>query len=85
MRRITPSLMAGLFDTLVHPGMYRTVGLPGWRTWNAVRTSPSHRALRAEAYRPVLAALQNAGAFRGARVPRAWRRICLVDTAGAAI
>lgn len=85
VRRITPTLMAGLFDTLIHPGVYETVGLPGWRTWNAVRTSRSRRALRAEAFRPVLAALQNAGAFRRGRVPRGWRKVCQVDASGAAL
>lgn len=84
VRRVTPSLMAGLFDTLVHPGVYRTVGLPGWKTWNTVRKSRTRRALRAEAFRPVLAALQGSGAFRGGRVLRGWRRICLVDATGAA-
>jgi hypothetical protein len=76
VRRLGPYLMEGIFDSLVHPGVYRTVGLPGWRTWNRVRTSPSRRRLRAEAFRPVAAAVAQAGAFRDGRLPRAWRRSC---------
>jgi hypothetical protein len=76
-------MMAGLFDSLVQPGVYRTVGLPGWRTWNAVRTSEARRELRAEAFRPVMDVLRAAGAFgpRG-RPPRSWRRVCRVDAGG---
>jgi hypothetical protein len=77
VRRIAPTLVAGLFDTLVQPGVYRSIGLPGWRTWNAVRASTSHQRLRAEAVRPVCEALRQAGAFgqRG-RLPPSWRRLC---------
>jgi predicted metal-dependent hydrolase len=83
VRQLGPAIMTGIFDSLVHPGVYRTVGLPGWRTWNAVRKSQSHRQLRAEALRPVLDAARDAGVFghRG-RLPRPWRQACLVDSRG---
>ena len=72
--------MEGIFDSLVHPGVYRTVGLPGWRTWNRVRVSAERRGLRAEAFRPVAAALVASGAFgRKGRIPRAWRRACRIE------
>ena len=83
VRHLSPAIMAGTFDSLVHPGVYRTVGLPGWRTWNAARNSESRRQLKAEAFRPILAVLRDAGAFgRRRRVPRSWRKLCRVDIAG---
>ena len=74
IRRLGPTIMAGIFDSLVHPGVYRTVGLPGWRTWNQARKTEARRQLRLEAFHPVFEALQAAGAF-GRRTPRAWREI----------
>lgn len=82
VRRVAPYLMEGAIDSLVHPGVYATVGLPPWKTWNAVRKSRSRRQLRAESLRPILAELLDIGAFR--RVPRPWRRACMVDARGRA-
>ena len=83
VRHLAPAIMAGIFDSLVHPGVYRSVGLPGWRTWNAARNSESRRQLKAEAFQPILAVLRDAGAFgRRHRVPRSWRKLCRVDIAG---
>lgn len=83
VRRIAPSIMGSMFDGLVHPGVYETVGLPGWKTWKAVRTSEARRAMKAEAFRPVLATLQNVGAFGASgRVPKAWQKACRVDASG---
>lgn len=82
VRRMAPSMMAGVVDSLVHPGVYRTVGLPGWRTWNAARKTASRRELRARSLRLVCHAVSAAGVFRGGRVPRAWQRACSVDEAG---
>jgi hypothetical protein len=77
IRHLGPLIMEGIFDSLVHPGVYRTVGLPGWRTWNQVRRSPTRRAQKAEAFRPILDALQDAGAFANPdRLPRSWRHSC---------
>jgi hypothetical protein len=76
VRHISPIIMAALFNSMIHPGVYRAVGLPGWRTWNKVRKSPSRRELKMEAFRPVFKALSAAGAFGSRRsLPRAWRRI----------
>lgn len=80
VRHVAPMIMEGLFDSMVHPGVYRTVGLPGWRTWNATRKSPTRTRLRAQAMRPVYEALRDAGAFgRKASPPRSWRRLCELE------
>jgi hypothetical protein len=77
VRHVVPLLLEGVFDSLVHPGVYETVGLPGWKTWNQVRRSPRRRATRQEVLRPVAAAVARAGMFgRRGRLPWAWRRAC---------
>ena len=75
IRHFGPAIMTGVFDSLVHPGVYRAVGLPGWRTWNKVRKTPERQNLRRESFRPVCAALQGVGAFgtRGS-LPGSWRK-----------
>jgi predicted metal-dependent hydrolase len=83
VRHTAPIAMEGIFDSLIHPGVYKAVGLPGWRTWHQVRKSESRRQLKAESFRPVCEALRTAGAFgRRGRLPRAWRRACRVDARG---
>jgi hypothetical protein len=80
VRWVAPVGLATLFDSMVHPGVYKTVGLPGWRTWRAVRRSPARRQLRHTALSPVQRALADAGAFATpTRVPRPWRRLCGTD------
>lgn len=74
-RYVVPILIKGLFETLIHPGVYRTIGLPGWKTWRRVNRSPSRQALRKEATRPILEALIKAGAINEQRIPRPWRRL----------
>lgn len=84
IRHAAPGMMVGTFDSLVHPGVYATVGLPAWPTWNKVRKSAPRVALRAESFRPILAVMMGAGAFgRRRRVPRAWQKACRVDASGA--
>lgn len=76
VRHFGPAIMTGVFDSLIHPGVYRAVGLPGWRTWNKVRKTQARRSLRNESFEPVCDALRAAGAFgSSARLPRAWRQI----------
>jgi len=83
IRHAAPFVMAGIFDSMIHPGVYEVVGLPGWRTWNRARQTESRRQLRAESFRPVYTALVSAGAFgRRRRPPRAWRAACRLDSAG---
>ena len=71
-----------MFDTLVHPGVYETVGLDGWTTWKQVRSTPERVALRHRATRKVLAALLDAGVVRAGAVPGGWQRLCGVDAGG---
>jgi hypothetical protein len=83
IRHLAPVVTASVFDSLVHPGVYETVGLPGWKTWNAARLTPERSRMRAEVLRPVCQALANAGAFGRRGVPtRAWRRVCQLDPRG---
>ncbi|HUF31589.1 MAG TPA: diiron oxygenase [Acidimicrobiales bacterium] len=82
VRRIAPFLIRGMFETIVHPGVYAEVGLPTWETWKAANRSPQRIALRHEATRPVLAALLAAGAIRPGRVNSRWQSLCGVDAAG---
>jgi hypothetical protein len=79
IRYVAPFAIKGLFEMFVHPGVYRTVGLPMWETWRAANRSPSRLALRYEATRPILAACIDAGIFREGSVPRGWQRLCGVD------
>jgi hypothetical protein len=82
VHRVAPAVIGGMFDMLVHPGVYETVGLPGWETWKAVRASAPRVELRHEATRPVLGALIDAGAVTPGRVPKGWRELCGVDRQG---
>jgi len=71
-----------MFDTIVHPGVYATVGLPTWPTWRVVNRSKGRTALRHRALRPLLTPLLDAGVFVGGRIPKGWQRACGVDRAG---
>ena len=74
-----------MFDTIVHPGVYGTVGLPTWPTWRAVNRSAGRTAMRHRALRPLLTPLLETGVFRGGRVPKGWQIACGVDRAGRAL
>lgn len=82
VRRVAPHVIAGMFAGIVHPGVYRTVGLPVWSTWRRANRSPARRALRYRATRPILAQVMAAGALPGGRVPKGWRGLCGVDARG---
>ena len=82
VRRVAPLAIKGMFETLVHPGVYASIGLPAWETWKAVNKTPERIALRHEALRPVIKALMDAGVFRPGRVPKGWQSLCGVDAAG---
>ncbi len=85
VRHAAPRMIRFLFAGMVHPGVYETVGLPGWVTWRAVNRLPKRRALLAEATRPILSTLLDVGVLRAGRVPRGWRDVCLVDRWGRAV
>ncbi|HEX6476988.1 MAG TPA: diiron oxygenase [Acidimicrobiales bacterium] len=82
VRHIAPLVIRDMFRLLVHPGVYETIGLPGWATWRAANRSPERVALRHEATRPVLDAMLQAEVVTPGRVPRGWRDLCGVDRQG---
>jgi hypothetical protein len=82
VRHLGAGIVGGMWDTLLHPGLYSSIGLPGWKTWRAVRRTPRRVALRHQATRPVLKSLLDAGIISRRRVPRSWRELCGVDRAG---
>jgi len=75
VRHVAPWVIGMMFDQIVHPGVYETVGLPAMETWKKVRVSDRRRMLKAQATRPVLDAVVAAGVFKANRVPKAWRRL----------
>ncbi|HEX4217048.1 MAG TPA: diiron oxygenase [Acidimicrobiales bacterium] len=79
-----PRLIRLMFNGMVHPGVYRTIGLPAWKTWLDAVRSPSRVALRHEATRPILDALVDGGCFRAGSIPARWRRLCGVGSSGEA-
>ena len=83
VRHLGSRIAIGMFDTIVHPGVYGTIGLPTWKTWRAVNRSAGRTALRHRALRPLLTPLLDAGASSWAgRVPAGWRRATGVDRHG---
>lgn len=82
VRWIVPVGIVAMFDLIVQPFVYATVGLPPLRTWVKVRRSPTRVALRTEAARSVLRALVDGGVYARGRIPLAWRRVCSVDRHG---
>jgi hypothetical protein len=73
VRHFGPVVVGAMFDGMVHPGVYKRVGLPGWKTWVAANHSKSRRELRQQALHPILEALKTADAFPG-RVSVGWAR-----------
>jgi hypothetical protein len=82
IRYAAPVLVGELWKMFVHPGVYATVGLPTWKTWNAVQRLPRRIELRHTVTRPVLGALLDARAFTRGDIPRPWRSLCGVDGNG---
>jgi hypothetical protein len=82
VRYLGSRIAIGMFDTIFHPGVYATVGLPAWKTWKAVNRTAGRTALRHRALRPLLTPLLEADAFIGGRVPKGWQRAAGVDRDG---
>ena len=82
VRHVVPLGIVGMFDFMVQPLVYRTVGLPALSTWSKVRKLPRRTELRRQCARAVLNALLDAGVFKQGRVPRGWRRVAGVDRHG---
>ena len=85
VRRIAPLAIKGMFEMLVHPGVYETVGLPAWETWKQVNASAERIALRHEATRPVLEALVDASILRKGSIPKRWQALTGVDRNGSPV
>jgi hypothetical protein len=85
VRRVAPLLVRQMFDMMVHPGVYETVGLPTWATWKAANQTAVRAELRRAAARPVLAAMVDTGVFTPGRIPKGWRRLCGVNRRGTPI
>jgi hypothetical protein len=82
VRHLGSRIAIAMFDTIVHPGVYGTVGLPTWPTWRAVNRSAGRTSLRHRALRPLLTTLLDSDVFRRGRVPRGWQIACGVDRTG---
>ncbi len=85
VRHIAPAIIRSQLRGLLHPGVYRAAGLPGWKTALAVYQSPYAVDLRQQATRPILATLLEAGAFAPGRVPKSWQTLCGVDRRGRSV
>jgi len=82
VRFVVPRIIWGMFDTIVHPGVYATVGLPRFSTWRRANRTPFRVGLRHQAARPIVKALIDGGVLRAGRIPRPWRALAGVDRAG---
>jgi len=82
MRRTVPFGIHRLFDSMIDPGVYATVGLPALRTWIKANRGPRRLAVRYEACRPILQQVIAAGFITEGKVPGPWRRLCHVDRDG---
>lgn len=82
VRFTAPIAIRALFDSMVHPGVYATVGLPAFATWKAAHRTRERRAVRFAATRPVLWTLIENRVIRAGRVPRGWQSLCGVDKWG---
>lgn len=83
VRHVAPLLIRFMFDSMVHPGVYATIGMPPFKTWRAANRTAERRQLRFESTRPILQVLCDAGALPANAVPPAWRRLCGVARSGA--
>jgi hypothetical protein len=82
VRWIVPLGTVLMFDIIVQPFVYRTVGLPALRTWLRVRRQPERLVLRRQVARAVLDGLIAAGVLPRGRVPLLWRRAAAVSRLG---
>jgi hypothetical protein len=75
VRHVVPWIIGDMFRMLVHPGVYKTVGLPAWDTWKRANKTPARVAIRHQATRPILDTLVANGVFKEGRIPKAWRKL----------
>jgi hypothetical protein len=75
VRHVVPLIIGDMFRMMVHPGVYKTVGLPAFDTWKRANRTPARVAIRQQATRPILDTLVANGVFKPGRIPKAWRRL----------
>lgn len=81
VHRLAPLGITAILDTLVHPGVYKTVGLDGWATWQRVRATPERLAVRHR--QPGRCSPRSSmPVWCVPAVPMSWQRLSAVDTAG---
>ena len=76
VHHVVPHAIRQMYEFLVHPGVYETIGLPGWATWKAVNKLPERIAVRQQSTKPVLGALIDAGIVSPRNVPSGWQSLC---------
>jgi len=76
IHHVVPVAIRQMYEFLVHPGVYETVGLDGWATWKAVNKLPERIAVRQQATKPILGALIDAGMISSKKVPKGWQNLC---------
>ena len=79
---VVPLGIVGMFDLMVQPLVYRTIGLPALARWRAVKRQRHRVELRQQCARAVLSALIDADVLRRGRINRAWRSVAGVDRHG---
>jgi hypothetical protein len=82
VRFVAPIVIREMYEMLVHPAVFAAAGLPRLRSWRRARRHPARAELLHRAVHPVIDALLAGKAFGPGRVPRAWRRLGRVDSAG---
>lgn len=81
MRFVMPSLLILFHMIYFHPGCYKVVNLPPYRTWWRARKNSMRVETRAMAARKVLREIRRTGLYER-RVPRGWQRLCGVNSKG---
>jgi predicted metal-dependent hydrolase len=82
VRYFVPLGIVAMFDMMVQPFVYATVGLPAWATWRRARRTSQRVELRQQCARAVLRPLMEAGIIKAGRVPAPWRKVAGVDRRG---
>jgi len=82
VRHVAPRLIRFMFDSMVHAGVYETIGLPGFATWHRANRTPQRKRFRFQATRPILLVLLEHGVLHRGAVPRGWRDLAGVTRDG---
>ena len=85
VRYLGSRIAIAMFDTIVHPGVYATVGLPTGRPGKPSTAPPAAPPCATGPCARCSPRCSTPGVFRGGRVPKGWQLACGVDRAGRAI